>query len=176
MEKEELIQILKKRFKTQKTFHPCVTFEEVVKRLTPDATASLIYMEESGGEPDVVCLDKETGKYVFFDTSKESPKGRRSCCYDEEARLARKANRPDFSAVGLAKEHGLILLSEGEYLYLQTLGEFDLKSQSWLLTPEEIRKEGGAIFGDKHYGRAFVYHNGADSYYSVRSFRAKVIV
>ena len=107
---------------------------------------------------------------------RQATEARRCVCYDEATRLARKANRPDFSAVGLAKEHGLILLSEEEYLYLQTLGEFDLKSQSWLLTPEEIRKEGGAIFGDKHYGRAFVYHNGAGSYYSVRSFRAKVIV
>jgi hypothetical protein len=173
-----MIETLKARFEKNMFLHDSLKWDEVEKRLLEDKAALLVLkrMEESGGEPDVVCLDKETGKYVFFDTSKESPKGRRSCCYDEEARLARKANRPDFSAVGLAKEHGLILLSEEEYLYLQTLGEFDLKSQSWLLTPEEIRKEGGAIFGDKHYNRTFVYHNGADSYYSVRSFRAKVIV
>lgn len=170
-----LTEILKKRFSDNMERHPDVTWEEVSARLNEAALASLAYMEETGGEPDVIGKTAD-GRIIFCDASKESPSGRRSLCYDETARLKRKANRPDSSAAKEAEEHGLILLDEEDYMVLQNLGDFDQKSTSWLKTPETIRNAGGAIFGDKKYGRTFIYHNGAESYYSNRGFRGKVIV
>ena len=132
---------------------------------------SLNEMEKTGGEPDVVAYDKDTDEYIFYDCSPETPKGRRSLCYDNEALESRKQNKPVGSAVGMAAEMGIDLLTEEQYGQLQKLGKFDMKTSSWLKTPADIRKLGGAIFGDLRYGRVFVYHNGAESYYSVRGFR-----
>ena len=170
-----LTEILEKRFSENMKRHPDVTWETVAARLSDAALASLTYMEETGGEPDVIGRTNE-GRIIYCDTSKESPSGRRSLCYDETARMKRKANRPDSSAVKEAEAHGLILLEEEDYMALQKLGDFDQKSTTWLKTPETIRKAGGAIFGDKKYGRTFIYHNGADSYYSNRGFRAKILL
>lgn len=135
---------------------------------------SLHEMERTGGEPDVVGQDQKTGEFIFVDCSAESPKGRTSLCYDHEALDSRKEHKPKNSVVDLAGELGVELLSEDEYRELQKLGEFDTKSSSWLRTPPEIRKLGGAIFGDRRFGRVFVYHNGAQSYYSGRAFRGSV--
>lgn len=171
MEKQVLLDLLKKRFLSHSLLHPDINFDETISRLSERKLTALAYMEESGGEPDIVLLQ---GKLCFVDTSAETPLGRRGLCYDEEARNARKANKPISSVKKDATEHGLSLLNEEEYFALQKLGDFDLKTQSWLLTPEQIRQKGGALFGDKRYGRAFIYHNGADSYYSVRGYRAKL--
>lgn len=133
-------------------------------------------MERTGGEPDVVGMDEKTGEVIFFDCSPESPAGRRSTCYDQQALDARKANKPETSAMQMAEEMGITLLDEEEYHLLQSLGEFDLKTSSWLKTPANVRKLGGAIFGDRRYDRVFIYHNGADSYYGARGFRASVKV
>lgn len=133
-------------------------------------------MEETGGEPDVVGFDKETGQLIFFDCSKETPSGRRNVCYDHEALEARKKYPPEDSALNMAEMMGIGLLTEDEYFFLQELGEFDTKTSSWLKTPLEVRKHGGAIFGDHRFGRVFVYHNGADSYYGVRGFRGSLRV
>jgi hypothetical protein len=131
-------------------------------------------MEQTGGEPDVVGLDKKTGEYIFYDCSAESPKGRRSICYDHEALESRKENKPENSAVQMAADIGIELLSEEEYRHLQTLGKFDLKTSSWVKTPPAIRKLGGAIFCDRRYDHIFVYHNGAESYYAARAFRGSI--
>ena len=128
-------------------------------------------MEETGGEPDVVGFDSETGEYLFYDCSPESPKGRRSLCYDDEALLSRKEYKPDNSAIGLAREMGIDVLNEEEYFYLQRIGPFDTKTSSWIRTSESVRKMGGGIFGDFRFGRVFIYHNGAESYYAARGFR-----
>ena len=133
-------------------------------------------MERTGGEPDVVGLDKETGKYVFYDCSAESPKGRRSVCYDHAALESRKEHKPANSAEAMAAEMGVQFLTEEQYRDLQTLGEFDLKTSSWLLTPDDIRSLGGALFGDRRFGRVFTYHNGAESYYGARGFRCSLRV
>lgn len=133
-------------------------------------------MEQTGGEPDVVGFHAETGEYLFYDCSAESPKGRRSICYDREAWEARKTLRPKNTAVDMASTMGIEILTEEQYFHLQELGDFDTKTSSWLKTPPEIRKRGGAIFGDRRYGRVFVYHNGADSYYAARGFRGWLAV
>ena len=137
----------------------------------PGSLESLARMEGTGGEPDVVGQDEVTGEYLFYDCSAESPAGRRSVCYDAEALAARKKHRPADSAIAMAAAMGAALLTEEQYRGLQELGEFDTKTSSWLLTPPGIRKRGGAIFGDRRYGRVFVYHNGAESYYATRGFR-----
>jgi hypothetical protein len=133
-------------------------------------------MEKTGGEPDVTGQDAQSGQYIFFDCAAESPAGRRSACYDREAHEARKENKPLTNALDMASEMGIELLSEEEYFFLQTLGNFDLKTSSWLKTPDAVRKLGGALFGDKRYGRVFIYHNGVQSYYAARGFRGSLKV
>lgn len=158
--------------------HEGVEWDKVQNRLesNPEKLGSLNEMEETGGEPDVVDFDKETGEYTFFDCSNESPKERRSVCYDQEALESRKKFKPAHSAVGMAEEMGAELLTEDQYHRLQELGDFDLKTSSWLFTSQVIRKRGGAIFGDRRFGRIFVYHNGAESYYGGRGFRTSLKV
>ena len=143
---------------------------------SPDKLWSLNEMENTGGEPDIVAFDKNAGEYIFFDCCAESPKDRRSVCYDREALDSRKANKPRSSAMDLATEMGVEILDEQQYQELQKLGEFDNKTSSWLKTPTEVRKLGGAIFGDFRFGRVFVYHNGAESYYAARGFRGALRV
>ena len=165
-----MLEHMKERFENNHKRHPNTSWESV-KRLLHDNEAYLFageMMEETGGEPDVVEYE---GRLLICDCSKETPSGRRSLCYDREARLARKKNTPVSSAVEEAEKMGLRLISEKEYYYLQTLGEFDMKTSSWILTPGEIRLKGGAIFCERRYGRVFTFHNGADSYYGVRAFR-----
>ena len=163
MTNEELISILEKRFIVNKKMHEDIIWNDVLKRLNDKSLNSLRYMEETGGEPDVIMYDKENDKYVFFDTSKESPIGRRSFCYDLDALNSRKNNKPNSDIITEANNNMVKILDEEEYKYLQSLGEFDLKSSSWILTPVDIRKLGGALFGDKKYNRTFIYHNGAES-------------
>lgn len=153
--------------------HKGIAWADVQARLQarPDTLQSLFQMEASGGEPDVAGIDKPSGQFLFYDCAAESPAGRRSLCYDRAGWESRKDNRPDNTAVDLAHEMGIDLLTEEQYRALQALGTFDLKTSSWLKTPPEIRKLGGAIFGDQRYGRVFVYHNGAQSYYASRAFR-----
>jgi hypothetical protein len=172
-EREPLLESLKARFEKNRNRHPSVEWAKVQARLdaNPSKLASLQKMESTGGEPDVVGQDKKTGEYIFFDCSPQSPKGRTSLCYDGEALESRKEFKPKNSAMELAADIGVELLTEEQYRELQQLGEFDTKSSSWLKTPPEIRKLGGAIFGDRRFGRVFVYHNGAESYYSGRGFR-----
>lgn len=176
MDTQDLLSILRMRFEKHKTRHPNLNWEEVLKKLeaSPDKLSSLQKMEETGGEPDVVDFDKKTGEYIFFDCSPESPKERRSWCYDKAALDKRKENKPKDNVMDVAKSIGIEILSEADYRFLQTLGEFDQKTSSWLQTPENIRKLGGAIFGDFRYGTVFIYHNGADSYYAARGFRGKL--
>ena len=173
MTEADLINILRSRFDKNLKYHQGLDFEVIIPRLNKDFISSLIYMEETNGEPDIIKYDKEKDKYVFVDTSIESP-NRRSLCYDDKALSLRKENKPASSVIAEIKKHSLDLLSEDEYFYLQSLGNFDLKSSSWLLTPKEIRDLGGAIFGSKHYNRTFVFYNSAESYYSNRGFRAKI--
>lgn len=170
---EELITILKNRFAKNMKRHLDLEWKEVEARLRAQTHQlwSLNEMEETGGEPDVVSLDPETGKYYFMDCSAESPKGRRSLCYDGEALEARKENKPQNSAIDLASEMGIELLTEAQYRSLQKLGKFDEKTSSWIKTPDPIRKLGGALFADFRYDTVFVYHNGAQSYYAARAFR-----
>jgi hypothetical protein len=150
----------------------------VEKRLleNEEKISCLQRMEETGGEPDVIGFDKKTGEYIFCDCSEESPKGRRSLCYDGQALASRRENKPKGSAMDLAAELGVEILTAEEYKALQQLGEFDLKTSSWLKTPESIRKLGGAIFGDRRFDHVFIYHNGAESYYAVRGFRGTLRV
>jgi hypothetical protein len=170
---EALLATLRGRFEENLHRHVDVDWEKVRAKLegAPDKLWSLNQMEESGGEPDVVGRDEDTGEYLFFDCSRESPKGRRSVCYDGPALEARKKHKPRASAVGMATAMGAALLTEEEYRRLQGLGEFDSKTSSWLRTPAEIRRLGGAIFGDFRFGTVFIYHNGAESYYAARGFR-----
>ncbi len=170
---ESLLQTLKKRFEQYPHRHPGIAWADVERRLgeRPDKWHSLQEMERTGGEPDVVGQDAQTGEYLFFDCSAESPSGRRSLCYDREGQLGRKDHSATGNAVDMAAEMGIELLTEEGYRYLQTFGPFDTKTSSWLKTPEEIRRPGGALFGDYRYGRVFVYHNGAQSYYAARGFR-----
>ena len=171
MSNEELILILEKRFIKNENMHKEINWNDVLKRLNNEALFSIKYMEETGGEPDVIMYDKENDKYVYCDTSIETPIGRRSFCYDIDALNSRKSNKPNSDIITEANNNKVKVLDETEYKYLQSLGDFDLKSSSWILTPMEIRKLGGALFGDKRYNRTFIYHNGAESYYSNRGFR-----
>jgi hypothetical protein len=156
--------------------HQGLEWAKVRAKLEADAKKlwSLTEMERTGGEPDVVGFDKKTGEFIFYDCSAESPKGRRSLCYDRQALEERKEHKPENSAVDLAGNMGIELLTEEEYRELQKLGEFDTKTSSWVKTPVDIRKLGGAIFCDRRFGRVFVYHNGAESYYSARGFRGSL--
>lgn len=173
-----MIDVLEKRFRENVPLHPDLKWEDVEKRLieNKDALDILERMEESGGEPDTIGRDEETGKLIFCDCSKETPSGRRSLCYDDEALMKRKKNPPAGSAVSQAEEIGCSLMTEDLYMRLQGLGEFDLKTSSWIRTPDEIRKLGGAVFCERRYGRVFTFHNGADSYYSVRGWRGYVLI
>ena len=177
-QREELIKILKARFEKNMPHHKGFEWAKVEARLKANAEKlwSLNEMENTGGEPDVVDHDKKTGEYIFYDCSAESPKERRSLCYDREALDARKEAKPKNSALDMAKTMGIELLSEEQYRQLQKLGKFDAKTSSWLTTPSDIRKLGGAIFGDYRYSTVFIYHNGADSYYAARGFRGSLRV
>jgi hypothetical protein len=177
-QREQLFAILKARFEKNMPRHKGLEWAKVEARLKASAEKlwSLNEMENTGGEPDVVDHDKKTGEYIFYDCSAESPKDRRSLCYDREALDARKEAKPKNNALDLAKTMGVDLLSEEQYRQLQKLGKFDTKTSSWLTTPDDIRKLGGAIFGDYRYGTVFIYHNGADSYYAARGFRGSLRV
>ncbi|WP_211655646.1 DUF4256 domain-containing protein [Planococcus alpniumensis] len=168
-----LLDTLKQRFEQHEERHEKMGWDNILLKLNenPEKLSVLHQMEETGGEPDVIGYEAESGMFLFCDCSKESPAGRRSLCYDRTALESRKKNKPESSAVDRANEMGIELLTEDQYRLLQTLGEFDLKTSSWLETPQEIRERGGAIFGDCRYGQVFVYHNGADSYYAARGFR-----
>ena len=169
----EIMSILKTRFEENLIRHSGINWEDVQAKLqlNPAKLWSLNEMEKTGGQPDVVGLDEKTGEYLFYDCSDQTPKGRVSLCYDNQALESRKTFKPINSAVGLAEEMGIELLNEEEYNFLQTLGNFDTKTSSWLKTPENVRKMGGGIFGDWRFGRVFVYHNGVESYYASRGFR-----
>jgi Protein of unknown function (DUF4256) len=177
-QREELLRTLKARFAKNMTRHQHLEWDKVKERLEANTEKlwSLQEMERTGGEPDVIGHNKKTGEYIFFDCSPESPKGRTSVCYDREALESRKEYKPKNSAMDLAAAMGIELLTEEQYQELQKLGEFDTKHSSWLKTPADIRKLGGAIFGDRRFGRVFVYHNGAQSYYSGRGFRGSLRV
>ncbi len=170
---KEILVILKSRFEKNMPRHQGVEWSEVQAKLeaNTDKLWSLNEMERTGGEPDIISDDAMKGEYIFFDCSAESPKGRRSVCYDREALEARKEHKPENNAVDMAAEMGIELLTEEQYRLLQAHGSFDIKTSSWLETPIDIRKLGGAIFGDRRYDTVFVYHNGAESYYAARGFR-----
>jgi hypothetical protein len=174
----DLIVALKARFQKNQSRHPNMAWEKVQARLeaNPDKLRSLAKMEQTGGEPDVVWRDECTGAFVFCDCSPETPKGRVSVCYDRAGMDSRKEHKPADNALDMAVAMGAELLTEEEYLVLQKLGEFDTKTSSWLRTPIETRKLGGALFGDRRYHRVFIYHNGASSYFSARGFRASLRV
>jgi hypothetical protein len=175
---EGLLSVLKARFEKNKNRHKGFKWDEVSARLckNPGKLTLLNEMEHTGGEPDVVDYDKKSGEFIFFDCSDESPKGRRSLCYDREALNSRKEHKPKNSAVDMAEEIGIELLNEEEYRSLQLLGEFDTKTSSWVKTPPDIRKLGGAVYCDRRYNKVFLYHNGAESYYAARGFRGKLKV
>lgn len=170
---KELLSVLKARFEQNMSRHEGLEWAEIQAKLEadPEKCRTLHEMERTGGEPDVAGYDEKTGEYIFCDCSAESPKGRRSLCYDPEALKSRKENKPANSAVGMAAEMGAELLTEEQYRALQQLGNFDTKTSSWIKTPAGIRALGGAIFGDRRYGNVFIYHNGAESYYAARGFR-----
>jgi hypothetical protein len=172
-ELQRLLQTLEARFKKNMQRHPGAGWADVQARLDadPDALRSIGVMEATGGEPDVIGRADGTGRYVFCDCAPESPSGRRSVCYDNDALESRKEHKPQASAVTMAAEMGIELLTEDQYRALQTLGEFDTKTSSWVSTPPEVRALGGALFCDRRYGKVFVYHNGAQSYYAARGFR-----
>jgi hypothetical protein len=174
----ELIGELKARFEKNMNRHKGIEWDKIQAKLeaNPEKLWSLDEMEITGGEPDVVDHDKETDEYIFYDCSTESPKGRRSVCYDHEALEARKEHKPENSAIQMAEDMGIELLTEEQYKQLQKLEEFDAKTSSWLKTPSSIRKLGGAIFGDRRYDAVFIFHNGADSYYAARGFRGSLRV
>lgn len=177
-ESQELLLILEDRFKKNMNRHKGMDWAKVKARLedAPGKLSSLAEMERTGGEPDVVDHNKKTGEYIFFDCSTETPKGRRSICYDHEALEKRKENKPENSAIQMADDMGIGILTEEQYHDLQKLGKFDLKTSSWIETPPEVRKLGGALFCDFRYDKLFTYHNGADSYYAVRGFRGALKV
>lgn len=172
-QQEDLLRTLKARFEKNMIRHKGMDWAKVQARLESDTAKlwSLNEMEVTGGEPDVVGHDKKTGEYIFYDCSAESPKGRRSICYDDEALESRKENKPEDSARGMAADMGIQILTEDQYRSLQELGEFDTKTSSWIDTPAAIRKLKGALFCDRRYNHVFVYHNGAESYYAARGFR-----
>lgn len=175
---QTLAQILQKRFHKHPERHPNLSWDDVLSALNayPVKWESLEWMEESGGEPDVVLLPEKPGSIIFIDCAPESPSKRRSLCYDIEALESREKFKPEGDAVSLAAEHGVALLTEEEYALLQAVGPFDRKTSSWIHTPEAVRKLGGALFGDYRFGRVFTYHNGAESYYAARGFRGKLLV
>ena len=177
-QREELLRTLQARFEKNMKRHKGLDWAKVEARLEahPDKLWSLHEMERTGGEPDVVGHDKKSGAIVFYDCSAETPKDRRSLCYDREALDARKEAKPKDSAMDVAAAMGIELLTEEQYRELQELGEFDLKTSSWVITPAEVRKLGGALFGDRRYDRVFIYHNGAQSYYAARGFRGSLKV
>jgi hypothetical protein len=177
-ERDPLLEVLRARFGKHMHRHPGLAWSDVHARLEgrPQALKALQAMEASGGEPDVVAFDTATGEFVFCDCAAESPVGRRSLCYDREALDARKEHKPEGSTVELAAAMGIELLTEAAYRALQALGEFDTKTSSWILTPPEVRALGGALFCDRRYGKVFVYHNGAQSYYAARGFRGSLRV
>lgn len=172
------LTVLKTRFEKHMHRHKGMSWDEVQNKLEANQKAiyALHQMEVTGGEPDVVAYDKKLNTYTFMDCSAETPTGRRSLCYDDEALEQRKENKPKGSAMGLANAMGINLLNEDQYKYLQTLGSFDVKTSTWLHTPAEVRKLGGALFGDYRFGRVFVYHNGVQSYYAARGFRGVLMV
>ncbi len=175
---DDLLKILQARFDKNMRRHKDIDWQQVQTRLksNPSKLWSLSEMDRTGGEPDVVGLDKKTGEVIFFDCSAETPKERRSLCFDREALDSRKEHKPSNSALDMADAMGIKILSEAEYRELQTLGKFDLKTSSWVETPESIRKLGGALFCDRRYDTVFLYHNGASSYYAVRGFRGSLRV
>ncbi len=177
-EREQLLTVLKARFEKNMNRHKGFDWADVQARLEakPEELRSLNEMEKTGGEPDVIGRDEKTGDYIFYDCSAESPKDRRSLCYDREALNSRKENKPKGCAVDMAAAMGIELLSEEQYRHLQTLGAFDTKTSSWVKTPANIRKLGGAIFCDRRYDTVFLYHNGAESYYAARGFRGSLRV
>jgi len=177
-QREELLRTLKARFEKNMTRHKGLEWAGVQARLESNSEKlwSLDEMEKTGGEPDVVGHNKKTGEYVFYDCSAESPKGRRSLCYDREALDSRKEHKPENNAIELAASMGIDLLTEEQYRELQKLGKFDLKTSSWVMTPPAIRKLGGALFCDRRYDTVFIYHNGAESYYAARGFRGSLRV
>jgi hypothetical protein len=174
----ELLKTLRERFEKNMARHKGLKWDQVEAKLNtaPDKLASLFQMESTGGEPDVVGFDKKAGEFVFYDCSPESPKGRRSLCFDRAAWESRKEHKPASDAVSTAAEIGIEMLTEEQYKELQSLGEFDLKTSSWVSTPPEVRSLGGAIFCDRRFGRVFTYHNGAESYYAARGFRGSLRV
>jgi hypothetical protein len=176
--RKELLGILKVRFEKNVARHPGLRWEAVQAKLEASVEKlwSLNEMETSGGEPDVVGYETKAGEYVFYDCSAQSPKGRRSVCYDHEALASRKEHKPKDSATGLAAAMGIELLTEEQYRRLQELGEFDTTTSSWVKTPSDVRRLGGALFCDRRYNKVFVYHNGADSYYAARGFRGELRV
>ena len=176
--REELLGILEDRFEKNKARHKGIVWVHVAAKLEHSAAKlwSLNEMEKTGGEPDVVGYDKKTGEYIFYDCSAESPSGRRSFCYDHDALVSRKENKPANSAVGMASTMGISLLAEEQYRGLQQLGKFDMKTSSWVATPVDIRELGGALFCDRRYNTVFLYHNGAESYYASRGFRGALMV
>lgn len=173
MHAQDLCKLLQQRFESHRHRHQGVEWDEVVLRLqaAPRALSALSAMESSGGEPDLIGVT-DSGQFLYCDCSPESPSGRRSLCYDEQARDQRKANKPSGSALQMAATMGVSLLDEAQYHALQQLGDFDTKTSNWVLTPAELRARGGALFCDRRYGRVFTYHNGADSYFAARGFRA----
>lgn len=177
-QRKQLLSVLKARFEKNMNRHKGLAWDKVQAKLETHAEQlwSLNEMEISGGEPDVVRYDKKAGKYIYYDCSAESPKGRRSICYDRGALEARKEHKPKNSAMDMATAMGIELLTEEQYRELQQLGTFDTKTSSWLKTPDDIRKLGGAFFADYRYGKVFVYHNGAESYYAARGFRGSLRV
>lgn len=177
-QREELLSALQARFEKNMNRHKGIDWAKVQTNLEahPEKLWSLNEMERTGGEPDVVGYDKKTGEYIFYDCSAESPSGRRSVCYDREALESRKEHKPKDSAIGMAAAMGIELLTEEQYRELQKLGNFDLKTSSWVKTPDNIRKLGGALFCDRRYDTVFVYHNGAESYYAARGFRGALRV
>ena len=177
-EREKLLRALMARFEKNMHRHEGIAWADVLARLDgdPDASKSLLEMESTGGEPDVIGLDEKTGQFTFCDCSAESPPGRRSVCYDREALDSRKEHKPKSSAVEMADAMGIDLLTEEQYRSLQRFGEFDTKTSSWVKTPDDVRSLGGALFCDRRYGRVFVYHNGAQSYYAARGFRGSLRV
>jgi hypothetical protein len=178
LERNNLLDALRTRFEKNMRRHEGVAWADVQARLEGNdgALRSLLAMEASGGEPDVIGRDAETGRITFCDCSRESPSGRRSLCYDRAALDARKENKPKGSAVEMAAEMGVELLTEEQYRALQALDELDLKTSTWIATPADVRSRGGALFCDRRYGRVFVYHNGAESYYAARGFRGILVV
>ena len=177
-QRDALLGILKARFEKNMKRHAGLEWASIEAKLVadPEKLLALHEMESTGGEPDVVAHDPGTGEYIFFDCAAESPKGRRSLCFDGEALAARKANKPSGNAMDMAAEMGITMLTEEEYRALQQLGSFDTKTSSWVQTPESIRKRGGALFMDRRYDHVFMYHNGAESYYGSRGFRASLRV